>query len=326
MNDSRSRSFWSRLLACGRRVLFFGACFLAQAAFARLAAGATLEQLFGGGVINVGNSQFSDWQLISLDTTSGTVPNFSQITVVPLASDPLNPGLQFAANGQLSISGVNAIDLVFTFRVHALPGNKTFTNHALALTGITFGSNSGLANISDDVTDRFSADLGSTVVISDKTSNITQSVNSTSFAPHSEVFVVSDVFIHGLSALDAINLTSFTQSFSQTGPALLRGDFSGNGVVDIADIPPMLKALTDLNVFQSARGLSPSDLLTIGDVDSDGRVSNRDMQALLNLLKSGGSSLTAVPEPTSVVLVALFLPGLAFAAVSRRDSEPRCGI
>ena len=129
-----------------------------------------------------------------------------------------------------------------------------------------------------------------------------------------------------MSALDAINLTSFTQSFSQTGPALLRGDFSGNGVVDIADIPPMLKALTDLNAFQSARGLSLSDLLTIGDVDSDGRVSNRDIQALLNLLKSGGSSLTAVPEPATLVLVALFLPGFAFAAFGRLYSDSRCGL
>ena len=320
MNDSHSCSFWSGLLACSHRLVLIRACLLAQTAFARFAVSATLEQLFGGSVITVGKSQFSNWQMISLDATSAAIPNLSQIVVTPLVNDPANPGLQFAANGQLSITGFNAIDLVFTFRVDALPGGKTFTIHALSLTGITFGTNSGLANISDDVTDRFGADLGSTVVISDKTSNFTQSLSSTSFASHSEVAVVSNVFIHGLSAVDAINLTSFTQTFSQTGPALLRGDFSGNGVVDTADIPPMLNALTDLNAFQMARGLSVFDLLTIGDLDSDGKVTNGDVQSLLNSLKGGGGSLAAIPEPMSAVLLALGLSCLGFAAIRRRVS------
>src|SRR5688572_23421338 len=147
MNGIFSRLSWSGSFVCAKRVLLIGAYLLSEGTFDRFAAGATLGQLFSGGVINVGNSQFSDWELISLDSTAAVNPDLWQIVVVPLLNDPSNPGLQFAANGQLSISGVNSVDLAFKFRVTTLAGGRAFTNHALGLTGIDFGSNGGLANI-----------------------------------------------------------------------------------------------------------------------------------------------------------------------------------
>ncbi len=74
MNDSHNRLFGTRLSVGGRRMLLIAACLVAHAAFTQFAASETLEQLFGGGVINVGNSQFSDWQLIWSRSTSATTP------------------------------------------------------------------------------------------------------------------------------------------------------------------------------------------------------------------------------------------------------------
>jgi hypothetical protein len=98
----------------------------------------------------------------------------------------------------------------------------------------------------------------------------------------------------------------------------LPGDFNRDGHVTAADIPAMLAALTDLNAYKSTNSLTSAQLLSIGDIDLSATANNADVQALLNLLKSGGGSLAAVPEPTSIVLLALALPGLAFVVIRRR--------
>ena len=69
----------------------------------------------------------------------------------------------------------------------------------------------------------------------------------------------------------------------------------------------MIVALTDLGGFQSSHSLTNDDMLNIGDVNADGKISNADLQGLLNLLKAGGGSggTTAVPEPSSILLLAL---------------------
>ena len=105
--------------------------------------------------------------------------------------------------------------------------------------------------------------------------------------------------------------------------ATLLGDFNFDKHVDAADIPAMLAALTDLNTFKARNGLGESDLASIGDIDGSGSVNNADINALIGLLRSGGGSLAAVPEPTSIVLMVLALPGIAFAAVRRSGRANR---
>jgi hypothetical protein len=215
-------------------MLLIGAFVLAGGLFGRLATGATLAQLFGGGSLNVGDSQFSDWDLVSSDSTAATIPDLSRIEVTPLASDLTNPGLQFIANGQLSVSGVNSIDLTFKFRVQTLAGGNTFINNTVDMPGIRFGGSGGLAFVSNDITSGAGDDLAEPLVVADATSS-PQSVNPADFAPQSSLFVSTNVLISGMSETDAVELAIFTQTFSQTGPAVLAGDYNQDGVVDTAD-------------------------------------------------------------------------------------------
>ena len=52
----------------------------------------SLHFLFDGANIAIEDSQFDQWGLLLVDA-SGPSPNLSQIDVVPLDDDPLNPGL-----------------------------------------------------------------------------------------------------------------------------------------------------------------------------------------------------------------------------------------
>lgn len=196
---------------------------------------ATLQQLLGGSSLSVLNSRFTDWQLVSLDATSGATVDLSLVNVNPLVADPLNPGIQFAATNQLAIAGINALDIVLTYRVQAINGGNSFTGHTLSMTGVTSGSGGGIATISDEVRSHFGADLGPDVVIADFESNESTFVASSSFAAQSGVLMTTNVFLTGISAPDTVNLTSFTQRFAQTGSPLLAGDYNLNGRVDAAD-------------------------------------------------------------------------------------------
>jgi fibronectin-binding autotransporter adhesin len=95
---------------------------------------------------------------------------------------------------------------------------------------------------------------------------------------------------------------------------LVAGDIDQNGQVNGADVQAMLGALTDLNAYKAAKGLSDLDVLDVADVNRNGGVSNSDLQTLLGLLisQSGGGSgagsgsagggAAAVPEPAGLTL------------------------
>ncbi len=197
-------------------LVFFGVAISLESAEA-----ATLQQLLGGGSLNVLNSRFTDWQLVSLDATSGANVDLSMVNVDPLVADSLNPGVQFTAASQLSIAGINALDIVLKYRVQAINGGNSFTGHTLSMTGVTSGNGGGIATISDEVRSHFGADLGPDVVIADFESDVSTFVATSSFAAQSGVLLTTNVFLTGISAPDTLNLTSFTQRFAQTGLPLL---------------------------------------------------------------------------------------------------------
>jgi hypothetical protein len=100
----------------------------------------------------------------------------------------------------------------------------------------------------------------------------------------------------------------------------LPGDFNRDGHVDSADVSPMMGALVNLSGYQATHSnLSTAQLFEIEDVNEDGKVNNADLQALLNLLQTGGGSTDPVPEPASWVLAFV-----ALAMVSGTRFSVRC--
>ena len=98
----------------------------------------------------------------------------------------------------------------------------------------------------------------------------------------------------------------------------LPGDFNRDDHVDASDIAPMIEALVDPSDYKTTYdpNLSDDQMQLIGDVDGDGQFTNGDLQALLDLINSGGGSTDPVPEPASLVLLAF---GALFM-LSRRTS------
>lgn len=206
------------------------------AAAAAPACGAGLDDLLGGGFLQANNARFDNWQLLGLDDTGAPPPDLSLIQVTPLANDPANPGLQFSGGGQLAVTGLNALELELRFQVRANANANSFAGQALAMTGVTFGGDGGIATISQEVASLSGADLGPTVVIADNESNVSQFTASAPLAPHLNLSVTLNVFLIGLAPADSITLATFTQRFAQTGPPSLAGDFNSDRRVDGADL------------------------------------------------------------------------------------------
>ena len=106
--------------------------------------------------------------------------------------------------------------------------------------------------------------------------------------------------------------------------ALKIGDVNQDGVVSVADISALMTALTDPATYLTNHpalvdSLTVTDLF---DVNGDGKDTSTDIQALISKIATNGGnpSLSAVPEPTSLVLLAI--GGVCGIAIRLRRKTP----
>lgn len=80
------------------------------------------------------------------------------------------------------------------------------------------------------------------------------------------------------------------------------GDLNRDGHVDSADLSSMLSMLADPSGFDSPKGLTDAQLMSLADMNQDGVLTGADLQKLLIYLKTGHGS-EGVPEPATAVLM-----------------------
>jgi hypothetical protein len=130
-------------------------------------------------------------------------------------------------------------------------------------------------------------------------------------------------------AYDKTTVYVGSQTISAAAPLDTVAVFARERVIiphgDAADIQAKMSALTDLNDYKAARSLTDADLLAIGDINGDGKVTNADVEALIALVannsRTGYDSLTAVSEPATLSLAVLGGAGGLVCVVDRWRSN-----
>lgn len=177
---------------------------------------ASLQDLFDGTDIIVGDKLFSEWHIVNEASTSLIFPDYSLVEVNPLIDQPLNPGLEFITNGQFSVSDLDFLDIYFGFTVSSL-GPQFIKDNSLEITGYDFfNSTGGLITIEETVTDVLGVELAFKKVEVDNLSGVYNLYDWAEFKPGNMINVEKNILVFGDEVGDVVRLDSFTQRFSQT--------------------------------------------------------------------------------------------------------------
>jgi hypothetical protein len=174
----------------------------------------TLDELVNGGSIVIDDKLFDSWFVT--DSSSLSI-DIGGIDVLALDDQPLNPGVQFNANGNLSTVGSTLIDLVLAFSVATLDGSARIKDNSLEIREFSFGNNvGGFISIFEDIFDPSGTLLGEKSVTADNfPPPILDLFDSAEFAPQSLVSVVKLISLSGDGPDDIVSLDAFVQRFSQ---------------------------------------------------------------------------------------------------------------
>lgn len=178
-----------------------------------------LSDLLAGGSITVGDKEFSNWEVVdaSLNFADPWVLDYTQIDVSGDASDPLDIGLLFDMNGEMSVTGTDFGDFTFAFDVAVVGANK-IVEVGLELTEYSITDRNdgsvtiaealdGSALVPDLYVDTF------TGVLSDATGI----APSSGFRVEKNILLVAGLADPG----GTTNLETFEQRFKQRAPALV---------------------------------------------------------------------------------------------------------
>ena len=175
-----------------------------------------MKDLFAGADITVGDKLFDSWGLEYDD--SDVEIDYSLIDVIGDDADPLNIGLHFDANGQLSVFGPDSsLDISFVFDVTVLDPDFLINGSSLEITETAFAGEGGLITILETVSDSDGNEIDLMEAFVDNLFEDEILLDSLAFDSLASVSVIKDILIQTDDFEDdSAELVSFEQHFSQT--------------------------------------------------------------------------------------------------------------
>lgn len=178
---------------------------------------AAMLDLFDGATITVGDKLFDDWTLFGqTDPFFGSPIDLSEIKVTGINDDPLNPGILFTANNQLTVTGIDFLDLNFGFSVTVLNPQFKIKDNSLEIAEFSIIGDGGLILIEEEIFDENGNSISFKDAFVDNLFLDEKLFDSAEFGPLDKIFVEKNILIAGDFDGDIIEFISFEQHFSQT--------------------------------------------------------------------------------------------------------------
>lgn len=177
----------------------------------------TLQDLFNGGSISLGNVSFTDWQFNTVDSSAspGFEPDFSLIDVQAFQSGN-KVGLRYTALSGGAVTDDNSIETFFNYKATA--GTGLFIGAEVELTDFSITGAGGSINIIDDISDSTFSPVALIAAFSDNAVGDQLLLDTISFAPTALLNIEKAVLVRGDFPGDNVLLNSFEQRYTLQAP------------------------------------------------------------------------------------------------------------